>query len=193
MPLLFPEKMWSSLVEIRCSAGSTPTTAVTNADPSSSSTDPMPWEDLEAVIERDLIKKEEDLVTLRFPSAATTTADVVRPRLGQNASFGCKLPVGGRPTDLHWTVQGRPVVQRAPPVAHHPHYEFAQWIANDTVALLRMVNVSLASSGEVVCHLRETVLRRCTLLLPRVTRAAEIFETPWAPQQRVAVGGQFGD
>ncbi|XP_055345353.1 uncharacterized protein LOC129593171 [Paramacrobiotus metropolitanus] len=179
--------------DIRCSACSTRKTAVTDSDQSAVTIDLTKWEPLEEVIEGSA--KEDDLVTFEFRSAATTTAPpsaaaggMVRPRLGQNASFDCPVPVGGRLSDIHWTVQGRTVFQRGQPVAHHPDYEFAQ--RNGSVAVLRILNVSMASSGEVVCHLQEVVLRRYTLI-PRVTRASEVFETDLAQQHRAVVGGSF--
>ncbi|XP_055345404.1 uncharacterized protein LOC129593214 [Paramacrobiotus metropolitanus] len=148
-------------------------------------------------MERALENKEDDLVTLPFPfpPVATTPAppsgSVLRPHLGEDASFPCPLPVGGNPSGIIWTVQGRTVFEHGQPVDLSTHYEFAQW---DDVAVLRIRHVALASSGEIVCRLeegnRKSILRRFTLI-PRVTRAAEVFATPLASHHEAAVGASL--
>ncbi|XP_055345304.1 uncharacterized protein LOC129593138 isoform X2 [Paramacrobiotus metropolitanus] len=131
--------------------------------------------DVFVMIERAVNNKKDDMVTLPFPPTATTSASpsgsVLRPHLGNTVSFWCPVPVGGHFSRISWTVQGRTVFERGQPVAlpasqPHSHYEFAQ--LDDGTAVLSIRNVSLASSGEVVCRLEEaartTVLRRFTLI-----------------------------
>ncbi|XP_055345302.1 uncharacterized protein LOC129593137 [Paramacrobiotus metropolitanus] len=182
---------------LRCSARTTQTTTVT---------DSVLWRiptEVNAfrMIERAKENMEDDMVTLQFPPSATTPSSspgsVLRPHLGNTVSFWCPVPVGGHFSGISWTVQGQTVFERGQPVAlpasqPHSHYEFAQ--LDDGTAVLRIRNVSLASSGEVVCRLdeaaRKTELRRFTLI-PRVTEASEVFVEGLPPKQRSVVGGNF--
>ncbi|XP_055345392.1 uncharacterized protein LOC129593205 [Paramacrobiotus metropolitanus] len=184
---------------LRCSARTTQTTTVTNSDQWRISTVYNAFH----MIDRAMENMEDDMVTLQFPNTATTpsssspSGSVLRPHLGNTVSFWCPVPVGGHSSRISWTVQGRTVFERGQPVAlpasqPHSHYEFAQ--LDDGTAVLRIRNVSLASSGEIVCRLDEaakkTELRRFTLI-PRVTQASEVFVEDLPPSQETVTGGTF--
>ncbi|XP_055355014.1 uncharacterized protein LOC129600494 [Paramacrobiotus metropolitanus] len=153
---------------------------------------------LDEIVERALRKKEDDKVTLQFPVPRATTTPaaagrLMRPRLGQNVSFSCQGPLGVPSVAISWTHQGRTVFEQGQPVPmSNRRYDFLQF--DDSIVVLRILNVSLPSTGEVVCHLQEatrrTVLHRYTLI-PLVTRAAEVFAAPLAPQYRVTVGDSY--
>ncbi|XP_055355020.1 uncharacterized protein LOC129600498 [Paramacrobiotus metropolitanus] len=187
--------VFSGLCQWERDAQSNACTVQTNGDLHS---DPS----LDDIIERALRYKEDDKVTLQFPRAATTappsavTSRVMRPRLGQNVSFSCQVPFGAQSTGISWTHQGRTVFEQGqpgtvPPVSNH-RYNILP--LDDSIAVLRILNVSLQSSGEVVCFLPEATgkiaLNRFTLI-PYVTRATEVFAAPLASHYRVTVGDRY--
>ncbi|XP_055349741.1 uncharacterized protein LOC129596474 [Paramacrobiotus metropolitanus] len=144
------------------------------------------------IMDRALRTKEDDMVTLQFPGPTTLAQPLVidgvkRARLGQNASFSCDIPLDGSPDSLTWTVLGRTVFEdgRALSVSQ-VQYDVVQL---DGVSVLRVINVSLLSTGQIVCFkdsTKATVLKRYSLI-PRVTRAEEVFVGSWSPLQPIIV------
>ncbi|XP_055352223.1 uncharacterized protein LOC129598376 [Paramacrobiotus metropolitanus] len=147
-----------------------------------------------------LKNRQDDRVTLPQLAVSDFVTDsaVQRPRLGEDATFQCEVPVGTDPDGraVSWLHQDRTVFQagRALPVEGSHRYNLTRV---GSTLFFTVLNVSLASSGAVLCVAapsgpayapRPRVLQRYTLL-PLVTRRDDVFAAPDAPAVTATEGG----
>ncbi|XP_055347890.1 uncharacterized protein LOC129595013 [Paramacrobiotus metropolitanus] len=149
------------------------------------------------IIAEGLRHQVDDLVVLPFdhspgtagalPWPAYDPEALQRPHLGGNVTFSCVLPPGTPSNAVSWLHQDRVVFERGQPVPEQDGQEYS-FSHVDTLMLFRISHISFLSSGSVACvnTVDSLPIKRYTLL-PRVTRATQVFQTPM-PDQRVTEG-----
>ncbi|XP_055357760.1 uncharacterized protein LOC129602683 [Paramacrobiotus metropolitanus] len=143
-------------------------------------------------------QRQEDRVTLTFPPSNPPESLLRRPRPGEDASFDCQVPAAKDVRSIAWLHQNRPIFEGGRVVPRKTGGQQYRFSISSPTFTLTIVNVTLQSSGTVVCvdavprpHYSPEppmVFTQYTLL-PLVSRASEVL-VPVPMAQQSARAGQ---
>ncbi|XP_055352882.1 uncharacterized protein LOC129598830 isoform X2 [Paramacrobiotus metropolitanus] len=134
--------------------------------------------------------RQDDLVVLQFDhrgEGAYSPEGLERPPLGDNVTLVCQLPHGKDWHEVSWLHRERVVFERGQPVPVEDGQEYSfSHLYN--VLFFHIRNVSFLASGAVTCldTVNNLPIKRYSLL-PKVTRASQVFHTPM-PNQLLTEG-----
>ncbi|XP_055354866.1 uncharacterized protein LOC129600398 [Paramacrobiotus metropolitanus] len=152
---------------------------------------PGPRTLLDGIVDDGVGIRRADIIQLQFPSSpavnpasVATDWQIRRPRLGAEVTMTCEIPESAAINIISWTHhgvlvfdQGRAVPLRAGG-SNWGNFSFSQ---SSIVAFFRITNVTIHSSGEVVCLLLKDLVRdqhdtlRRYKILPRLRSARDLF------------------